>query len=224
MSVNTNKQSGFTIPELIIVISVFAILSVSLLAISVNFFAVMIRNNTRVDMTVASQGFLRSTEENLRFGAGVRQTNQIADTNAPGGAWNTDDTNFVIIIAVPAVDIDREYIIDSGTGEPYMNELVYYRDGNDLLQRTLAHPSAVGNLLITSCPEASASPSCPADKQLLENLSTITFTFYDQDDSLTTDPLLARSIDISLVVSKDTFGNPLTLDNTVRVTLRNRFE
>jgi prepilin-type N-terminal cleavage/methylation domain-containing protein len=219
-----NHQKGFSLPELMVVLTVFGILSVSLLAIISNYFGIIARNNSLVDMTVASQDFLRATEENIRFGAGVRQTNEISDTNAPGGAWNTDDTNFVIIIAVPAVDNDRNYIIDSATGEPYMNELVYYRDSSNLLQRTLAHPSASGNILTTSCPPGSASTSCPADKSLLEYLDTINFIFYDQDDVITTDPLLARSVEINLRVARDSFGSPLTLDNKLRVTLRNTFE
>lgn len=223
MSDNTNqRQAGFTIPELIVAISVFAILMVGLLYIITNFYTVIIRNGNMTDMTVASQNFLRATEENIRYGAGVRNTNQIPDANEPAG-WNTSNTDFVIIIAVPAVDSDSEYIIDSLTGAPYMNELVYYRSGNNLMQRTLAHPSASGNTERTSCPPASASASCPSDRQLLENLDSIGFVFYDQDDIATIDPLLARSVEINLTLEKDSFGDPLTLDNTIRVTLRNRF-
>jgi type II secretory pathway pseudopilin PulG len=218
-----NRQSGFTIVELTLALSVFAVLSVSMLAIIMTFFTTIIRNSVFVDMTVASQNFLRSTEENIRYGAGVRQTNTIIDANAPGAGWNTSNTSFVIIIAVPAQDSNREYIIDPVTGGPYFNELVYYRSGGLLLQRTLANPSATGNTLTTSCPPASASVSCPADKELLVDLNTIAFVFYDQDNVVTTDPLLARSVEINLQTSKDSFGDPLTLSNTVRVTLRNTF-
>lgn len=226
MSDNTNysNQSGYTLPELVVTMSVFAILSVGLLTIMMTFFTTIIRNTKFVDMTVASQNFLRTTQENMRYGAGVRSINTISDANAPSGGWNTSNSIFVIIIAVPAVDSDREYIIDSLTGEPYMNELVYYRDGNNLMQRTLAHTGAVGNSLTTSCPASLASSSCPADKQLLEHLDTIDFTFYDQDNATTVDPLLARSVVVDLDVSQDSFGDPLTLGNTVRVTLRNRFD
>ncbi len=222
MSANTN-QSGYTLPELLVVLSVFGILSVGLLGIFTNYFAVIIRNNALVDMTVAAQGFLSATEENLRYGAGVRQTNTIPDANAPSGGWNTSNSIFVIIISVPAVDSDRNYIIDTATGDPYSNELVYYRQDNLLLQRTLANPNAIGNMATSTCPPASAGPGCPPDKELLQDLDTIEFVFYDRDDSITPDPLLARSVAINLKTTKSIFSDSISLDNTVRVTFRNRF-
>lgn len=174
-------------------------------------------------MSADAQNLLRATVEQLRYGAGVRQSNTVSDPNAPVGGWNTSNASFVIIIAVPAIDSDRNYIIDSATGSPYNNELVYFKDGTTLYRRTLAHPDAVGNTLKTSCPEALSSPSCPADNKLVENLDSMVFTLYDQDDATTTDPLLARSVKIDLGLEKKSFGNPLTLDNSIRVTLRNQF-
>ncbi|HLG90808.1 MAG TPA: hypothetical protein VI336_01450, partial [Candidatus Saccharimonadales bacterium] len=112
---------------------------------------------------------------------------------------------------------------DSATGSPYNNELVYFKDGTTLYRRTLAHPDAAGNTLKTSCPEALSSPSCLSDNKLVENLDSMVFTLYDQDNATTTDPLLARSVKIDLGLEKKSFGNPLTLDNTIRVTLRNQF-
>lgn len=220
---NTKKSAGFTIVELTISITITGILIVSLLAMSTYLFAMITRNNDLVEMSVDSQNLLRSTVEELRYGAGVRQTSTISDPNSPPGGWSTSNSNFIIIIAVPAVDSNDEYIIDSLTGSPYNNELVYFKSGNTLYKRTLANPSAVGNKLKTSCPAAVATTSCPADKQLIQYLNGMVFTLYDQDNALTTDPLKARSVKIDLSLMRDTFGQPLTLDNSIRVTLRNRF-
>jgi prepilin-type N-terminal cleavage/methylation domain-containing protein len=213
---------GFTLPELMVSISLIAIISVSLLAIITNYFVTITRNNTMIDMTVDSQNLLRSAVEELRYGAGVRDSNTITDPNSPGG-WNTSNANFVIIIAVPAVDGNRDYIIDTSTGSPYINELVYFKQGTVLYKRTLANPSATGNSLMTSCPQALASASCPADKKLHANVNDMVFTLYDQDNNTTVDPLLARSVKIDLLMYRDTFGTPLTLDNSIRTTLRNTF-
>lgn len=199
------------------------ILIVSLFAFSTYYFTNVTRYNEFVNMSADSQNLLRATVEQLRYGAGVRQSNTISDPNAPVGGWNTSNANFVIIIAVPAIDAARNYIIDPLTGSPYNNELVYFKDTTLLYRRTLAHPDAAGNTLKTSCPEALSSPACPADNKLVENLDSMVFTLYDQDDATTTDPLLARSVKIDLGLSKKSFGNPLTLDNSIRVTLRNRF-
>lgn len=219
-----NNQKGYTLPELLVSITIMAIISVSLLSAFTYYFANITRNNYLIDMTADSQNLLRVTVEQIRYGAGVRQSNTITDVNAPGSGWNTSNTDFVIVIAAPAVDGSNNYIIDPDTGEPYNNELVYFKQDAALYRRTLAHPSATGNTAKTSCPESLVSTSCPADVKLIDYLDNMVFTLYDQDDTAVTDPLLARSVKIDLSMERDTFGDPLTLDNSIRVTLRNNFE
>lgn len=217
------SQSGFTIVELNITMTLMAIVAVSFLAIFTNFLVASSRTNATIEMTSESQNLLRVMVEELRYGAGVRQTNTITDPNGPGGGWNTGNASFVIITAVPAQDSTNQYIIDPVTGGPYLNEFVYYKSGNELYKRTLAHPSATGNKLKTSCPAASASSSCPADRELAENIDTMSFTLYDQDNTLTTNAVNARSVKIDLSLRKKTFGQALTFDNSIRITLRNTF-
>ncbi len=223
MSANTKNQSGFTMPELIVTISLIAIISVSLFAAMMTYFASINRNNVLIEMTADSQNLLRSTVEELRYGAGVRQTNTIADANGPSGGWNTSNTNFVIIIAMPAVDTNGDYIIDVSTGSPYNNEFVYFKQGSVLYKRILANPSAIGNSQTSTCPAAAANAGCPADRKLINYLDDMVFTLYDQDDVETSNPLLARSIKIDLTMLRETFGQPLPLNNSIRTTLRNVF-
>ena len=223
MSANIKNQSGFTLPELVMSISLIGIISISLLSAITYYFTYVTRNNAMVDMTNDSQNFLRSTAEELRYGAGVRQSNSITDANAPGGGWNTSNTNFVIVIAMPATDTSDSYIIDTATGDPYNNEYVYYKQGTSLYRRKLAHPSATGNSTKTTCPPASATSTCPADTALLPYVDDVTFNLFDQDNNSTADPLLARSVKVNLSMRRDTFGNPLVLANSVQATLRNNF-
>ncbi len=198
------------------------IISVSMIAVFGNYLALVTRNSRSTELTVTSQNLLRSTVEELRYGAGVRQTNTVSDPNMPGG-WNTSNTNFVIIIAVPAVDASGQYIINPDTGNPYNNELVYYRQQTRLYKRTLANTAALANKARTSCPPASATETCPSDRLLTEHGKSFTFTLYDQDDNPTTTATSARSIRINLGLERDTFGTPITFDNSIRVTLRNQF-
>lgn len=217
------RQAGFTLVELMVAVSVLAVIGVVFLGLIANYFVVITRNNELTEMTINSQNLLRTTVENIRFGDGVRQTNTITDPNAPSGGWNTSNTSFVIVIAVPAVDSSHNYIIDPSTGSPYMNELVYYKSGTDLMERILANPSATGNTLETSCPASLATSTCPADTQLANYVSSMTFTLYDQDAAVTTDPTLARSIKINLTMQRNAPGEPLSLYTSTQVTLRNRF-
>lgn len=221
-SINDNQQ-GYTIPELIVAISLFGIISVAFLGLMTNYFASITRNNMFIDMTTNSQNLLRSTVEELRYSAGVRQTNAISDPNGPPGGWNTSNAAFVIIIAKPAQNASGDFIIDTATGSPFNNELVYFKSGTDLYRRTLANSAATGNTAETTCPPPSASPGCPADTKLIEHMDDMVFTLYDQDDATTTNPLLARSVKINLSMERDTFGDPLTLQNSIRATLRNTY-
>lgn len=222
-SIKTNDK-GFTLPELAVSISVLAIISVSILTSITYYFASVNRNNMIIDMTTDAQNLLRNTSEEIRYGSGVRQTNALPDGNAPAGGWNTSNTSFVIIITMPATDADSNYIIDSSSGNPYNNEFVYFREGSALYRRKLANASAVGNTEKTTCPTASATTTCPADSKLIDYLNTIQFTLYDQDNAVTTNTTLARSVLVDLSQRRETFGNALRLDNSIRATLRNNFQ
>jgi prepilin-type N-terminal cleavage/methylation domain-containing protein len=221
--VSDNKQAGFTLVELLVSISVMAIVAVTFVGIISSYFTIISHNIALSEMTVASQNLLRATVENIRYGNGVRQTNQITDPNAPVGGWNTNNSTFVIIISVPALNASRAYIIDPNTGSPYMNELVYYKSGTTLMQRKLANSDATGNTVKTSCPANLATASCPADIQLATNVSNMSFMMYDQDAVQTANTVAARSVKIDLTLRRPAPGNPISVSNSIRVTLRNRF-
>jgi hypothetical protein len=217
------NSRGFTIVELTVSLGVLAIIGVAFLGLVASYFVTITRNNELSSMTIASQNLLRSTVENIRFGNGVEQTNSITDANAPTGGWNTSNSNFVIIIPVPAVDSSHNYIIDPDTAEPYMNELVYYKNGTSLMQRRLANPNAAGNTMKTSCPAGQVTSSCPADIDLADYVNTMTFSLYDLDGNSTGTPTSAHSVYITLNMQRNAPGNPINLTTSMRVTLRNEF-
>lgn len=223
MSASKYSQKGFTVAELTVSVTIASILFIAFMIVITDYFMLITRNNDSIDMTNNSQNLLRSTVETLRLSNGVRQTNSITDPNAPSGGWNTSNSNFVIVISTPATDSGHNYIIDSSTGSPYMNELVYYKSGNSLMRRTLANPNASGNTLMTSCPSNLASSTCPSDVDLADYFQSMSFTLYDQDGDTTTDPTLARSVGINLDMQRDVYGTTISLNNSIRVSLRNRF-
>lgn len=222
-SLNLRDQRGFTLVELNLSLLVLGFIMVSILGVTTNFLVTITRNNVTADMALDSQSLLRTLVEEIRYGAGIRQTNTIADPNSPVGGWNTSNTAFIIITAVPATNSSNDYIIDEDTGKPYLNELVYYKQGRTIYKRTLANTAATDNKLKTSCPQASASATCPADKKLVENVDSMAFLLYDQDNATTTNALLARSIKIDISLSKETFGQPISANNSIRSTLRNTY-
>lgn len=223
MSASKFSQKGFTVAELTVSVTIASILFIAFMLVITDYFMLITRNNDSIDMTNSSQNLLRSTVEVLRLSNGVRQTNSITDPNAPSGGWNTSNSNFVIVISTPALDSSHNYIIDPSTGSPYMNELVYYKSGTSLMKRSLANPNAAGDTLLTSCPANLATSTCPADVDLADYFQSMSFTLYDQDGNTTADPTLARSIGISLDMQRDVYGTNISLNNAIRVSLRNRF-
>lgn len=217
------SQRGFTLVEVTVAIAVAAAIGVVFLSVVTSFMITINRTNQTVEMTLSAQNLMRNTVENIRYGDGVRQTNTIADANAPAGGWNTSNSIFVIILAVPAVDATNSFIINPATGSPYMNELVYYKKDSNLMRRTLAHPGATGNKTVTSCPPELATATCPSDNTLSEYVTAMDFILYDQDGTLTTDSQIARSVRINITMTRGSSTTPITVENSIRVTLRNRF-
>lgn len=180
-----------------------------------------VRTSLYAQLATESQIVLRSVVEELRQSSSIRTTNAVADGNAPGGTWTTSNSSLILIISTPALDGSNNFIIDSGTGYPYQNEIVYFTSGKNLYKRFLGNTSASGNTRKTTCPQALSSSACPADILMSSNFKTLSFIFYDQDDAVTTNIPAARSIQLFIQMQRKTYGKTLTFDNNIRITIRN---
>ncbi|MEO5691409.1 MAG: prepilin-type N-terminal cleavage/methylation domain-containing protein [Candidatus Saccharimonadales bacterium] len=222
----TQRQSGFTLPEVIITLLIIAILSAALMTIYFLFFNQTIRNSYHARLAVESQSILRLIVEELRVSSGVHAVSKPDSYVVGGGAnWSTSNSNLVLIIATPAVDINNNVLYNTSAGEPYINELVYYATNGTLYRRQLADSSAVGNKYKTSCPPANISPTCPQDALLTNHFKSLSFKFFDQDNTLipesSGDITQARSIELTIDMEHKTFGETVNYTNTIRMTMRN---
>ncbi|MGB3023886.1 MAG: prepilin-type N-terminal cleavage/methylation domain-containing protein [Candidatus Saccharimonadales bacterium] len=228
MSDNTNhaQQSGYTLAELLISLFIIGLLAATLVSLYTIFFDNTLRNNYQARLAVESQGILRSIVEELRVSSGIRATS-MPDSNVVGGGanWSTSNANLVLIIATPAVDDTNTILFNTNDGKPYLNELVYYAAGGKLFKRYLVDPLATNNRYQTSCPPNLASSTCPSDVLLSDHFKTMTFDFYDQDNVVinqsTGDITKARSIQLNIDMEHKTFGQIVTYNNKIRMTMRN---
>lgn len=220
-NIKQSRSSGVTLVELVVVITVGAILIVPTVTVMFGFYSNTIKNNLQARLAVESQNILRSVVEELRVSSGVRAINTIVDSNAPGGSWTTSNANLVLIISTPVLDSSNDFVIDPSTGYPYQNELVYFAENGKLYKRYLANSAATGNRYKTSCPAALATATCPADVKLSDNFKTMSFLFYDQDNNATTTLADARSINLTIQMERKTFGQTIEFANNIRITLRN---
>jgi type II secretory pathway pseudopilin PulG len=217
-----NKSAGFTITELVLSITVAGILAIILFTATFYYYVNAAQTEVSTNLALESQSILTQLTEDMRLADSIASTNTITDSNSPGGGWVTSDPSNIIIIENPAVDNSRNIIYDSSTGSPYRNELVYFVSGTNMYKRTLANSSAVGNIAKTTCPKASASSTCPPDRLFSENVTSITFTFYDSSDNTTANATSARSVSLSVNMAKKSFSKNISLSNSTRVTLRNQ--
>lgn len=220
------RSDGFTLPEVIITLFIIAILSAALMTIYFLFFNQTIRNSYHARLAVESQSILRLIVEELRVSSGVHAVSK-PDAYVVGGGtnWSTSNSNLVLIIATPAVDINNNVLYNAGAGEPYINELIYYASNGTLYRRQLADSTATGNKYKTSCPPANVSPTCPQDALLTNHFKSLSFKFFDQDNieipEATGDITQARSIELTINMEHKTFGETVKYTNTIRMTMRN---
>lgn len=222
ISLKTKKlnTSGFTVVEVIMALTIAAILSGVLLMVTFRFYTNAVQAQQTAELALESQTLLGQLTEDLRLSAGVRGTSTITDANQPSG-WATSDANNILVIASPATDSANNIIYDPLTGDPYANEFVYFLQGEVMYKRTLKNTNAPGNITNATCPEATASASCLEDRVFSENVSGISFVMYDSNNVVVTDTTLARSLSITVDFAKTVFGKPITLSNTTRITQRN---
>lgn len=217
-----SNQTGFTITELTVAITAGSLVALTVLSISLFFFADVMRANSQTQLLAESQIALGRVVEDMRTGSAILLNNTITDVNEPVGGWTTSNTDLILIVATPSIDNTNNFIIDVDTGNPYQDEFIYFTDGdNHLHKRILANTAAPGNIATTTCPEDIATASCPADKFLTENFDDMTFSFFDRDNNATADPTLARSAEINIYMNKQVFGRIVTAENNIRMSLRN---
>lgn len=218
MKIKLPAQSGFTIPELLVAISVGSVLSVLMISVFIYGYGGLLIEQSRANMVLDSQLFLRRMTEDIRVANQILPTNTIVDSNDLDG-WITSDPANILILTQPAVDENDNFIIDSNTGYPYQNEIVYFGQGQSIYRRTLENTNATGNTAKSSCPAGTAG--CSPDIKLSEYLKNMTFTFYDINDTVTTSIPEARSVSLTINLEKNVFGRNILVQNTTRMTLRN---
>lgn len=211
---------GFTVAELVVTATLIGILVAPVIFSSLRFYADVSSNNRKAALSLDSQSVLRKFTDDVRMASGFDASNIITDPSKPSG-WANGGSNHVLIVSTPALDSSGNFIIDSSTGKPYKNEIVFYNDGGTLYRRALPNSSATGNAMMRSCPSAYANQDCPADIIMTSNFGDLSYTFYDNANAQTANVSAARSVRISLEVTDFSASRPTTLTNTLRIALRN---
>jgi hypothetical protein len=193
------NEKAYTIPELLVVMLVTTFFTSLLLVFTINYW----RYGSSLEADLDTLGTRLNASDFLRDAVGV-STGLIMQTSIPdahatvpdpsvGTSWVTihaipgsipigsaTTTTPVIYYRRPALNATGNYIMN-GT-QPYEDEYVLYLDGStkSLKQRSLANTSATGDRLKTSCPAALATTSCPADKTVATDITSISMRYFSR--------------------------------------------
>lgn len=217
------NDTGMSVVELLVVLTV----TTTLVLIITGF---LITNLQQSTLATARGNILRETEQSLdlaandiRLSANADTNNRWPDVNSPTGgtnqySWQSNGTT--VVLATAAENSSGAVIFsDSKNYITEKNNLVYFVKNGTLYKRTIASP-VTGNSAKTSCPIALATASCPADKELLHDVTAFGVTYKDgQNNSVT--PTDARSIELSVTVSKPLYGKNVSVDYKTRMVFRN---
>lgn len=195
-----NNQSGFTLSELLIVMLVTGFFVTLLMYFTFSFwrYTYLLESDQDTLSTRLNAGDI--LREQLGTSSGLIIQNSLPDINRhnpdPGDATNQ---YWEVIHAIPgnktaAVGSTTPVVyfkrfssnasgahIMNGT-QPYEDEYVLYIDGTkkQLLLRSLANADATGNRLKTSCPAAIATSTCPPDKVIAGDFSSVDMRYFSR--------------------------------------------
>jgi type II secretory pathway pseudopilin PulG len=197
-----NQQEGFTVVELLVVIIASSLLMAVVFSFFWQYWQYAERAQTDLDIFTSRLDVSDYIRDTVGTTSGLIDENSIADSNA-NITDPTDGSNYWLTIhPIPGTtttsgttdqpilyfrhfsqDKDKNFIFSGAS--PYDDEYVLYLNKKgELRVRTLANASATGNALITSCPPASATSSCPADKLLIDGVSSIATRYFSRSGNL----------------------------------------
>lgn len=217
-----SKAAGYTLVELMLVITVSAILSAVVMGFMVDQIKQSVIASTKAELLSEAQLGLDSINKDIRLSANADQNNRWADAYAPNStdafSWQSDGST--LVLATAAQDSNRNILFDDPS--KYItakDNHIYFVQGGTLYKRTLASPIA-GNAARNSCPAASANSTCPADKVVLDHVSSFSVQYRSGADT-TVAPTDARSVILNLQLKKTTEGQDITATYSTRMVFRN---
>src|SRR5581483_1667910 len=156
------------------------------------------------------------------MGFNADDDNRWQDSYAPvaGSPYSWQSNSTTLILATAAVSTSGNILWqDANNYIPYKNNVIYFLQNGTLYKRILA-ANVANNSAITSCPAAHATASCPADRVMLQNVSSFSVAYHDGNGSNVT-PSNARSVVLTVALSKTEYNQALTANYTAQMVFRN---
>lgn len=199
------RQAGFTVPELISVMAVSALFSGLIIYFAFQYWrsTATLSNDLETFSSRLTAG--DRLRESINASSGLIVQNSIADDNTgdpdpaiPSGdfwvplhavpvtvAMGASGTYTpVLYFRSPSINTSGDIILNGV--QPYEDEFVLYLDGTSkqLRMRVLANASAPSNRSTTTCPAGLETTSCPIDRLIADNISSIALRYFSRSGNL----------------------------------------
>ncbi len=212
------RQSGFTLLELLIVMLVMGILSLAL----ANFIASWLQEQglqqARANLLSSAESALDTTTTDIMLSGSVDSTNRWPDANAPAGGWQSNSTT--LILAKVATDSSGNPIfLDTSDYITQKDDEIYFLSGSTLYRRTLRSDST-NDAAVTTCPASDATASCPPDTVIATGVTNWAVTYFDANNQSVA-PSNARSVQISITLTEPYGSQTVSASYTTRMVFRN---
>jgi prepilin-type N-terminal cleavage/methylation domain-containing protein len=220
ISDNKCTQAGFTFVEMLVVMVVMSILSLSLANFIASWLQASSLAQTRTNLLTNAETSLDTITNDIRLSGSADQNNRWADNNAPGGQFGWTSGSQTLVLAKVATSSSNNVIYsDPSLYITQKDNKIYYLSGTKLYRRTLDSDSA-NDSAVTTCPPANTTSSCPADTTIATGVTSLTFTYYDANDDVVT-PVNARSVQVAITESAKLDSQTISASYTTRMVFRN---
>lgn len=177
--------------------------------------------SARANLLGESQITMDRIINDVRLSAGAESNNRWPDSNNANGSFAWSSNASTLVLAEAVVDKNNNIIFaDPSKYISEKNDVIYFVSGKTLYKRILASPVA-NNSLQTTCPKNVATAACPADRQLLTNVTSFTIKYLngDEQEVAQTD---ARSVELTIATQTSKFGQNITSSYSTRAVFRNK--
>jgi prepilin-type N-terminal cleavage/methylation domain-containing protein len=228
-------QGGYTLVEMLVAISISTLLILAIGNFATNSVIGSNQDYNKTLVLTNSKEAVNIVARQVRLAKSVLAQNTLDDANAPSApsndySWSgAAGSGTSLILAVPSRDGNGDIIwIDGNHTSVVTDNVIFYLDSSSkkLYRRWIVNPLAVSATVPTkqktTCPPSVATPSCPSDSDVVDDVANLTTSYLKGDGTVTTIPDNTEAVNYTVTETRTINGKAFSGTYSTIATLRNR--